>query len=94
MEQDLVIVIFTYPILKGANPQPFSIVELKTGTLYQIKSKVVIIKIVSKLMSTIFGWKGLGPASTVNLFFIKVKRCCILFLCDSFILSVLWCYLK
>jgi hypothetical protein len=30
-------------------------VELKTGTLYQIKSKVVIIKIVSKLMSKIFG---------------------------------------
>jgi hypothetical protein len=55
MEQDLVIVIFTYPLEKGANPQPFSIVELKTGTLYQIKSKVVIIKIVSKLMSTIFG---------------------------------------
>jgi hypothetical protein len=36
------------------NPQPFSIVELKTGTLYQIKSKVVIIKIVSKLMSKVF----------------------------------------
>jgi hypothetical protein len=30
-------------------------VELKTGTHYQIKSKVVIIKIVSKLMSKIFG---------------------------------------
>jgi hypothetical protein len=28
-------------------------VELKTGTHYQIKSKVVIIKIVSKLISTI-----------------------------------------
>jgi hypothetical protein len=39
--------------------------------------------------------EGLGSSFHSELIFlIKVKRSCILFLCDNFILSVLWCYLK